>query len=51
VVLVVGHKTPKPMVVKAFAKLNYARARTLGAVLNGFDLRSAGAEYANYYES
>ena len=50
VVLVVGNKTPKPLVMKAFAKLNYARARTLGAVLNGFDLRSSGAEYVNYYE-
>jgi capsular exopolysaccharide synthesis family protein len=51
VVLVISNKTPKPVVLKACERLDYARARILGAVLNGFDWRATGEEYANYYHA
>ena len=49
VVLVLSERTPKPAALKARARLDYARARVLGAVLNQFDLRMAGEDYGGTY--
>jgi capsular exopolysaccharide synthesis family protein len=50
VVLVVdGQQTPRQVVKDALARLNYARAKVLGTVLNRVDLRNGG--YAYYYGS
>lgn len=51
VVLVIGRKTPKKSVQKARSRLQLARARVIGAVLNGFDLRDTGEEYSYYAEA
>jgi polysaccharide biosynthesis transport protein len=50
VVLVVSsQQTPKDVAKEACARLNYARAKILGVVLNRVDLRSR--DYAYYYSS
>ena len=38
VVLVIGRGVPRAAVARASAKLEFARSRPIGAVLNGFDL-------------
>jgi capsular exopolysaccharide synthesis family protein len=45
VLLVIGYGVPKQTVARAFGKLEFARARTIGAIMNGFDPRDSGDVY------
>ncbi len=49
VVLVVDSETPKTLVARAHAKLRFARAKTIGVVLNRFDPKAAGDPYGYNY--
>ena len=50
VVLVVnGHRTPKQLVKAACARLEHARAKIFGVLLNQVDLRSPDLAYYNHY--
>lgn len=49
VMVINGHRTPKQIVKAACARLEYARARILGVLLNQVDLRSPHFAYYNRY--
>jgi polysaccharide biosynthesis transport protein len=43
--------TPKKIVKRAMSRLHFARARMIGALLNGFDARKVGFEYGYGYST
>jgi Mrp family chromosome partitioning ATPase len=49
VLMVSNQETPKYVVREACSRLNYARAKILGVMLNRVNLRSG--DYAYYYHS